>query len=83
MGFELFQFEQDISEQQLKMEVISLNNNENISGYIIQLPLPDHINSIKIIRNIDPRKDVDGFHPENLGKIMIGDTTGFAPCTPA
>jgi methylenetetrahydrofolate dehydrogenase (NADP+)/methenyltetrahydrofolate cyclohydrolase len=82
MGFELFQFKNDISEEKLKSEVISLNNNMDISGYIIQLPLPEHIDSLKIIRNIDPKKDVDGFHPENVGKIMIWDKTGFTPCTP-
>jgi methylenetetrahydrofolate dehydrogenase (NADP+)/methenyltetrahydrofolate cyclohydrolase len=83
MGFKLFQFEETISEEQLKAEVIVLNNNPDISGYIVQLPLPDHIDPLRIIRNMDPKKDVDGFHPENIGKIMIGDETGFAPCTPA
>lgn len=83
MWFELFQFENTISEDELKHEIISLNNNSNISGYIVQLPLPEHIDPLRIIRNIDPKKDVDGFHPENIGKIMIGDTTGFSPCTPA
>ena len=83
MGFKLFQFEETISEEQLKAEVIVLNNNPDISGYIVQLPLPDHIDPLGIIRNMDPKKDVDGFHPENIGKIMIGDETGFAPCTPA
>lgn len=82
MGFELFQFSDDILEEALKSEVSSLNNNPNISGYIIQLPLPPGIDSLRIIRNIDPKKDVDGFHPENIGKIMIWDETGFAPCTP-
>jgi methylenetetrahydrofolate dehydrogenase (NADP+)/methenyltetrahydrofolate cyclohydrolase len=71
MGFELFQFSDGISEEALKSEVISLNNNPNISGYIIQLPLPPRIDPLRIIRNIDPKKDVDGFHPENIGKIMI------------
>lgn len=83
MWFQLFQFDWDISEDALKSEIISLNNNPEISGYIIQLPLPEHIDPLRIIRNIDPNKDVDGFHPENAGKIMIGDPTGFAPCTPA
>ena len=83
MGFKLFQFEETISEEQLKAEVIVLNNNPDISGYIVQLPIPDHIDPLRIIRNMDPKKDVDGFHPENIGKIMIGDETGFAPCTPA
>ncbi len=81
--FKLYQFPKEITENKLKSEIISLNNDWNISGYIVQLPLPEHIDSFKIIRNIDPKKDVDGFHPENQGKIMIGDSTGLSPCTPA
>lgn len=83
MGFELFQFDADISENDLKTEIIALNLNENISGYIVQLPLPAHINTLNIIGCIDPRKDVDGFHPENQWKVMIWDTSWFTPCTPA
>jgi len=83
MWFELYQFPEDISEEALQSEIISLNNNTKISGYIVQLPLPNHIDALKIIRNIDPLKDVDGFHPENQGKIVLWDGTGFTPCTPA
>lgn len=75
MNFELFQFPLGISEDELISEVQKLNNNSEISGYIVQLPLPEHINSLRIIRNIDPKKDVDGFHPENQGKVMIGDSS--------
>jgi len=83
MWFELYQFRQDISEEELIAEIKKLNNNPEISGYIVQLPLPQHIDALRIIRNIDPKKDVDGFHPENQGKIMIWDRSGFTPCTPA
>jgi len=83
MNFKLFQFEESISEEELLQEIKALNNDSDISGYIVQLPLPDHINPLQIIQNIDPRKDVDGFHPENQGKVMIGDYSGFTPCTPA
>ncbi len=83
MNFKLFQFKDTISEEELLEEVKSLNNNSDISGYIVQLPLPKHINPLRIIRNIAPQKDIDGFHPENQGKVMIDDSSGFAPCTPA
>lgn len=83
MHFTLFQFPENITEEELKWEIGKLNVSPDISGYIVQLPLPKHIDALRIIRNIDPRKDVDGFHPENQGKIMIWDATGFAPCTPA
>ena len=83
MNFKLFQFEESISEEELLQEIKALNNDSDISGYIVQLPLPDHINPLQIIQNIEPRKDVDGFHPENQGKVMIGDNSGFTPCTPA
>ena len=83
MEFRLLQFEITITEEELKSKVIELNSNADISGYIIQLPLPSHIDPLRIIRNIDPKKDVDGFHPENQWKIMIWDNTGFSPCTPA
>lgn len=83
MNFELFRFPEDISEEQLREEIHKLNENDSISWYIVQLPLPSHIDSLRIIRNIHPLKDVDGFHPENQWKVMIGDETGFVPCTPA
>ncbi len=66
-------------------EVLSLidrfNDDENIHGILVQLPLPRHINEQKLIEAIDPSKDVDGFHPANVGKMMIGIDT-FFPCTP-
>jgi len=70
-----------ISEEELLHLVAELNHNKEIDGFIVQLPLPKHIDTQKIITAIDPRKDVDGFHPENVGKMMLG-LSGFLPATP-
>jgi methylenetetrahydrofolate dehydrogenase (NADP+)/methenyltetrahydrofolate cyclohydrolase len=70
------------SEAELLATVDRLNDDPRIHGMIVQLPVPDHIDSNKVLRRIDPRKDVDGFHPENVGKVAIGDTSGFPPATP-
>jgi methylenetetrahydrofolate dehydrogenase (NADP+)/methenyltetrahydrofolate cyclohydrolase len=83
MDFELSHFPENIGEEELLSHIQQLNQDKSISGYIVQLPLPDHIDSQKIIRAIDPKKDVDGFHPENQGKVLIWDASGFLPCTPA
>lgn len=83
MNFVLRCFPEDISQEALLQEVEKLNHDTNISGYIVQLPLPQHINSLSIIEHIDPKKDVDGFHPLNQGKMMLGDETATVPCTPA
>lgn len=82
MDFELFHFEENISEEKLLFEVNKLNNDENISWFIVQLPLPVWINEKKIINSISPEKDVDGFNPINQWKIVIWDENWFAPCTP-
>ena len=68
----LIRFEDDITEQQLLDKVKELNEDDNIDGYIVQLPLPKHIDEQKIIMAIDYRKDVDGFHPINVGRMAIG-----------
>ncbi len=81
--FELQTFEENISERELLNKVKEYNSNEEISWYIVQLPLPKHINSKKVINFIDPKKDVDWFHPINQWKILIWDKSWFAPCTPA
>lgn len=73
---------QNTSEAQLLDLIKVLNNNPAISGILVQLPLPSHIDEKKVINSIDPKKDVDAFHPANVGKIMIGDFD-FVPCTPA
>ncbi len=71
------------SEDELLATVDRLNADPNIHGMIVQLPVPDHIDANKVLRRIDPRKDVDGFHLENVGKVAIGDESGFAPATPS
>ncbi|MBP5381468.1 MAG: bifunctional methylenetetrahydrofolate dehydrogenase/methenyltetrahydrofolate cyclohydrolase FolD [Bacteroidaceae bacterium] len=73
-GFEstLIRFEDDITEQTLLECIEQLNNNADIDGFIVQLPLPRHINEQRIIEAIDYRKDVDGFHPLNVGRMAIG-----------
>ena len=68
----LIRFEADITEAQLLAEVDKLNNNPEVDGFIVQLPLPKHIDSQKVIEAIDYRKDVDGFHPVNVGRLSIG-----------
>jgi methylenetetrahydrofolate dehydrogenase (NADP+)/methenyltetrahydrofolate cyclohydrolase len=59
-----------------------LNANPKIHGILVQLPLPKQIDTNRALHRIDPRKDVDGFHPENVGKVAVGDPTGFRPATP-
>lgn len=73
-GFQstLLRLEDDITEEQLLAEVDKLNNNESVDGFIVQLPLPKHISEQKVIEAIDYKKDVDGFHPINVGRMAIG-----------
>lgn len=78
----LIQRPADISEQELLDLVASLNKDPELDGFIVQLPLPKHINSDRIIMAVDPRKDVDGFHPTNVGNMVLG-LPGFLPATPA
>ena len=73
--------DENVSEDELLQNVATLNNDEKIHGILVQLPLPKHINEDRVISAISPLKDVDGFHPENVGKMMIGQQT-FIPCTP-
>lgn len=70
-----------ISEEALLEEVNRLNKDDKIDGILVQLPLPDHISEHKVIESISPEKDVDGFHPINVGRMMIGEEA-FLPCTP-
>ena len=72
----------DVSEEELLDLIITLNNDENTDGILVQLPLPKHINELKVITSVSPEKDVDAFHPINIGKYVIGDESGFLPCTP-
>lgn len=71
-----------ISEADLLKEIDALNKNPQIDGILIQLPLPDHMDTMRIVSAVDPHKDVDGFHPFNVGKMLIGEPDGFLPCTP-
>ena len=69
------------SEEELLSKVEEMNKSEHVDGILVQLPLPKHINADKVLTLIDPAKDVDGFHPINVGKMLIGDPY-FMPCTP-
>lgn len=71
-----------ISEEELLKLIDKYNKDPKIHGILVQLPLPKHINETKILYAIDPKKDVDGFHPVNVGKLMIGEAD-YLPCTPA
>ena len=83
IGFQssLIELDNNVTEQELLDEVRKLNTNASVDGFIVQLPLPSHINENKIILSIDPNKDVDGFHPENIGKMTLG-MPSFLPATP-
>jgi methylenetetrahydrofolate dehydrogenase (NADP+)/methenyltetrahydrofolate cyclohydrolase len=73
----------ETSEAQLLALVEQLNADPLVHGILVQMPLPRQIDPDTVIRHIDPKKDVDGFHPVNVGKLLIGQTDGFAPCTPS
>ncbi len=83
LGFysETLQLSETTSENELLQLIRSWNNDRNIHGILVQLPLPPQINEQRVIEAIDPRKDVDGFHPTNVGRLVIG-LEGFKPCTP-
>ncbi|GJH41354.1 bifunctional protein FolD [Capnocytophaga sp. HP1101] len=83
VGFEstLVKLPADITEEMLLQEIEKLNTNPDINGYIVQLPLPKHIDEQKILLAIDPTKDVDGFHPANFGRMAL-DMEAFIPATP-
>ncbi len=83
VGFDstLLSLPESISEQELLNKVYELNNNDKIDGYIVQLPLPKHIDTQKVLMAVDPKKDVDGFHPTNFGKMALKLPT-FISATP-
>ena len=83
VGFKssLVRFEDDVTEETLLAKVAELNADADLDGFIVQLPLPKHISEQKIIEAIDPRKDVDGFHPENVGRLVLG-MPAFLSATP-
>ena len=72
---------ENIKEETIINTIKLMNENQNINGILVQLPLPPHINQTKIIEAIDPKKDVDGFHPYNMGRLCL-DLDSFVPCTP-
>jgi methylenetetrahydrofolate dehydrogenase (NADP+)/methenyltetrahydrofolate cyclohydrolase len=77
----IYRLEADTTEKKLLQIIDFLNHDDEVDGFIVQLPLPAHINVHKVIRSIDPSKDVDGFHPVNLGRMMLGEPT-YLPATP-
>lgn len=84
VGFKstLIRYEDDVTEAELLAKINELNNNADIDGFIVQLPIPKHIDEQKVIEAIDPKKDVDGFHPVNVGRTVIG-LPAFISATPA
>lgn len=83
IGFQSFgqNLSAETTEEELLNIIKKLNSNDEVNGILVQLPLPDHIDSEKILLSIDPEKDVDGFHPINVGKLAIGNAL-LTPCTP-
>ncbi|MDC6479000.1 tetrahydrofolate dehydrogenase/cyclohydrolase catalytic domain-containing protein [Flavobacteriaceae bacterium] len=83
IGFEstLIRLEEDITEESLIKEIVKLNEDKTLDGFIVQLPLPKHINEERVLLAIDPKKDVDGFHPANFGRMAL-DLDAFIPATP-
>lgn len=82
ISFHLHEFDENVSDKEILAKINFLNNDINTDGIFVQLPLPKHINEMLIIESINPKKDVDGFHPLNVGKMLIGDEDTFLPCTP-
>ena len=78
----LIHFEEDISELRLLEKIEELNDDMAVDGILVQLPLPSHISEKKVIDTIDPAKDVDGFHPVNIGRMILGEQDAFIPATP-
>ncbi len=77
-----FELPEETTEEELLKLIDELNNDDSVNGILVQLPLPKHIDEDKVIRRISPDKDVDGFHPESVGRLSIG-VRGFVSCTPA
>jgi methylenetetrahydrofolate dehydrogenase (NADP+)/methenyltetrahydrofolate cyclohydrolase len=76
------EMQEDVSEEALIAQITEMNHNPLIDGILVQLPLPKHMNPLHVMSAIDPHKDVDGFHPINVGKMLLGEAGGFLPCTP-
>ena len=84
VGFKstLIRLEDDVSQSKLILEINQINDNPDVDGIIVQLPLPNHIDEMEITKSIDPRKDVDGFHPSNIGRMSL-DLPTYLPATPS
>lgn len=78
---EIVHLSEDTSEEDVLKELDRLNNDDSVSGILVQVPLPKQVSEQKILEAINPEKDVDGFHPSNIGKLYIDEQT-FVPCTP-
>lgn len=83
INFNLIKFNEKVSEKELILKIRELNEDDKINWFIVQLPLPNHIDEKKVINNINPKKDIDWFSPKNQGKVSIWDDSWFVPCTPA
>ena len=81
-GSSLIRYDETVSEEELLNKIKELNEDEEVDGFIVQLPLPRHIDTEKVIEAIDPKKDVDGFHPTNVGRMVAG-LPAYLPATPA
>ena len=77
-----YNLKEDSTQEELLKLIDELNNDDKVNGILVQLPLPKHFNEDEVIRRINPNKDVDGFHPINVGRLLIGEK-GFVSCTPA
>ena len=78
---DLLYHDSSFSEEELLQEIDKLNNDDNVDGILVQLPLPEHIDEQKVLNAIDPSKDVDGFHPDNIASLFLGEKS-LVPCTP-
>lgn len=79
---EIIKFDHSVTTDELVMKIEELNIDKSITGIIIQMPIPKHIDLFRAINTIDPKKDVDGFHPINVGNLYVGSEPYFVPCTP-
>lgn len=80
--FTLFKFSENETKKTILDQIKKLNQDDQTDAILVQAPLPKHINTFEIFAAIDPTKDVDGFNPINMGKLFLGDDSGFVPCTP-
>ena len=83
MESETITMSRDTKEEELLKKIEELNRDPGVNGILVQMPLPDGLNADRVLKAIDPAKDVDGFHPMNVGKMAVGDPTALESCTPA